>query len=90
MGTPNREPQEYIRNMISIYLQGPHLPIIFLSMFGCPTSSRFKVLRYRPACFQEFCWHTSTLILFGMLLSAKIIYTGGTSNLRLLRQMHLA
>ena len=41
MGTPHREPQEYSRNIIVIYLQGCSYSIIFLlyswgSLFGVP------------------------------------------------------
>ena len=43
MRTPNREPQEYSRNIqvLGIYLPGPYIPAIFLlycggSLFGVP------------------------------------------------------
>ena len=26
LGTPNREPQDYSRNMVGIYLRGPYIP----------------------------------------------------------------
>ena len=43
MGTPNREPQEYGRNMIEYKDPGGYIPIIFLlssggSMFGVPST----------------------------------------------------
>ena len=43
MGTPNREPQEYSRNMIENEDAGRYVPIIFLlssggSMFGVPST----------------------------------------------------
>ena len=42
MGTPNREPQEYSRNIIECKDPGTHIPIIFLlyswgSLVGVPT-----------------------------------------------------
>ena len=47
MGTPNREPQEYSRNIIEIHLPGSLYSIIFLpyslgSLFGVPTAVTFK------------------------------------------------
>ena len=41
MGTPNREPQEYSRNLIEYKDPGRYIPIIFLlyswgSLFGVP------------------------------------------------------
>ena len=47
MGTPNREPQEYSRNIIGIHLPGSLYSIIFLlyslgSLFGVPITVTFK------------------------------------------------
>ena len=44
LGTPNREPQEYSRNIMGIYLPGSSYSIIFLlyswgSLFGFPIKS---------------------------------------------------
>ena len=44
MGTPNREPQEYSKNIIEIKDPGGYIPIIFLlyswdSLFGVPIST---------------------------------------------------
>ena len=37
MGTPNREPQEYSRNIIGIYLpQGPYIPLYSYYILGVP------------------------------------------------------
>ena len=47
MGTPNREPLEYSRNIVGMYLLGSSYSIIFLlyswgSLFGVPIKSPFS------------------------------------------------
>ena len=53
MGTPNREPQEYTRNIIEYKDPGRHIPTIFLNpkpnswgfVFGVPSKVPFKKTR---------------------------------------------
>ena len=52
MGTPNREPQEYSRNIMGIYLPGSYYSIKFLlyswgSLFGVPI--RVPLIRVEAA-----------------------------------------
>ena len=55
MGTPNREPQQYNRNIIEHKDPGRYIPVIFLlyswgALFGVPNKARFLFSRGALAC----------------------------------------
>ena len=67
MGTPNREPQEYSRNIIEYTDPGSSIPIIFLLYYG---GSQFGV----PIKVPLIAWVTTPLVSMDRVLLAPTFW----------------